>query len=108
MRIGVESCNHTGGGSISLPTPGALHVIIDIYHSRTPSWYAIGWAGFVAWAASRAIAVRFKAPFHFGWIPVVEDNLRRHRQAERTFKTCCLAHFPLQSEMSLHTVLLLS
>lgn len=64
MRIGVESCNHTGGGSISLPTPGALHVIIDIYHSRTPSWYAIGRAGFVAWAASRAIAVRFNTPLH--------------------------------------------
>ena len=49
---------------------------------RLPAGYSVGWSGFIAWTSSRAVAVGFKTPLHLGWIPVIEDDLHRYRQAE--------------------------
>jgi len=63
--IGVGSCNHTFGGSISISPSGAFYVIDHINHAWLSAGHAVGWSSLVAWTSSRAVAVRFKAPFTF-------------------------------------------
>ena len=84
---GVRSCNYTFGGSISLSPCRAFHVIVHVNHAWLPAGYAVRWSGLVAWASARAVTVGFKAPLHLGRIPVIEDDLCRHRQSEGALNT---------------------
>lgn len=90
---------------ISLASRGAFHVVIHKDHTWPAAGDAVCWTGLVSRAVSRTIAVRFKTPLHLRRIPVIEDDLRRHRQAEGALNTLRLAGLTLQAKMSPFSVL---